>query len=131
MARTKQKYSIWKYYKTEKGWRYCRAAYHPNYKIKPNIVFVGDVEELHKEGNYYLYLNANWELIGPSAADAEHEHAKRVAADDYERLTGTKLPDTPVTDNRLKLKDAVDGILAELQDKVDMKNNRPLTYALA
>ena len=35
------KFSIYKYVKLEgKGWRYARAAFHSNGKIKPNIVLV-------------------------------------------------------------------------------------------
>jgi hypothetical protein len=51
------KYSIYKYVKLAgKGWRYARAAYHPNGKIKPDAVLVKgvngkNVEEKHPEGS--------------------------------------------------------------------------------
>ncbi len=32
------------------GWRYCKAAFHPNGKIKPNAVFVSAVDEKHTDG---------------------------------------------------------------------------------
>jgi hypothetical protein len=35
-----QKYTIYKYVKTERGWRYCRPAFASNNKIKPNVVMV-------------------------------------------------------------------------------------------
>jgi hypothetical protein len=38
-----------KYVRTDKGWRYCKAAFHPNGKIKPNVLVVGGVEEKHTE----------------------------------------------------------------------------------
>jgi hypothetical protein len=34
------KLSIYKYVRTDKGWRYCKAAFHPNGKIKPNVVVI-------------------------------------------------------------------------------------------
>jgi hypothetical protein len=34
------KFSIYKYCRTDAGWRYCKAVFHPNGKIKPNIVLV-------------------------------------------------------------------------------------------
>ena len=54
------KFSIYKYVKLEgKGWRYARAAYHPNGKIKPDVVLVNgvtgkNVEEKHPEGSYFV-----------------------------------------------------------------------------
>jgi hypothetical protein len=34
------KYTLYKYVKVDGAWRYCKAAYHDNGKIKPDIVFV-------------------------------------------------------------------------------------------
>jgi hypothetical protein len=48
------KLSIYKYVRTGKGWRYCKAAFHPNGKIKPNVVVVEGREEKHPEGSYFL-----------------------------------------------------------------------------
>lgn len=36
------KYTLYKYVKVDGTWRYCKAAYHDNAKIKPDIVFVND-----------------------------------------------------------------------------------------
>ena len=47
------KLSIYKYVRMDKGWRYCKAAFHPNGKIKPNVVLVSGVEEKHTEGRYF------------------------------------------------------------------------------
>jgi len=60
------KFSIYKYVKLAgKGWRYARAAYHPNGKIKPDAVLVKgangkNVEEKHPEGSYFLNFNNTW-----------------------------------------------------------------------
>jgi hypothetical protein len=48
------KLSIYKYVRTSAGWRYCKAAFHPNGKIKPNIVVVSGVEEKHADVNSIL-----------------------------------------------------------------------------
>jgi hypothetical protein len=32
-----QKYTIYKYVRTDRGWRYCRPAFASNNKIKPNV----------------------------------------------------------------------------------------------
>jgi hypothetical protein len=32
------KLSIYEYVRTDKGWRYCKVAFYPNDKIKPNVV---------------------------------------------------------------------------------------------
>jgi hypothetical protein len=60
------KLSIYKYVRTDKGWRYCKAAFHPNGKIKPNVVVVGGVEEKHTEGRYFLTLARTRQM--PSAS---------------------------------------------------------------
>jgi hypothetical protein len=54
------KLSIYKYIRTGKGWRYCKAAFHPNGKIKPNVVVVEGREEKHPEGSYFLNFNRQW-----------------------------------------------------------------------
>jgi integrase/recombinase XerD len=65
--------SVWKYIKIGSNWRYCRPAYSPNHKIRPDWVLVNSHEEHHPEGNYYLRLSANggsWKKIGPKPGDA-------------------------------------------------------------
>ena len=57
------KFSIYKYVRLAgKGWRYARDAYHPNGKIKPNVVIVNgvtgkDAEGTRREGSYFLNFN--------------------------------------------------------------------------
>lgn len=38
-----------------RSWRYCKAAFYSNGKIKPNRCIIGGKEEEHPEGSYYLY----------------------------------------------------------------------------
>jgi hypothetical protein len=52
-----KKLSLYKSVKTERGWRYCKAAFHGNARVKPNIVLVEGVEEKHAEGSYFTLTN--------------------------------------------------------------------------
>lgn len=45
------RFSICKYVRTSKGWRYCKPAHGNNNKLKPNAVLVAGKEEIHPEGN--------------------------------------------------------------------------------
>jgi hypothetical protein len=55
------KFTLYKYIKIKDGsWRYCKAAFYSNAKIKPNRCIVGGKEEEHTEGAYYLYHHKNW-----------------------------------------------------------------------
>ena len=47
-------FSIYKYARTSKGWRYCKPIYGKNNKLKPDAVLVDGKEELHTKGAYYL-----------------------------------------------------------------------------
>lgn len=125
------RYTIYKYVRTGKGWRYCKAAYHPNGKIKPNIVITGGVEEKHPEGKYFLNFNNRWIDVGEDALQAQRNRQMRLAQIEYERLGGR----VPVTDEKLtakteSLQGAMDAYLAELASAVRSKNKRETSYKL-
>jgi hypothetical protein len=82
------KLSIYKYVRTDKGWRYCKAAFHANGKIKPNIVYVGGVEEKHATGRYFLNFNNQWIDVGEDAVEARRKRLLRLNQMEYERLSG-------------------------------------------
>lgn len=91
----KPRFSIYKYVKVEgAGWRYCKAAFHDNGKIKPNVVIVGKDkhEEKHPEGSYYLAHAGKWIPIGDDALVAQRRRQERLSLAEYQRLSGT----TPV-----------------------------------
>jgi len=90
------RYTIYKYCKTAKGWRYCKPAWGRNNKLKPNVVLVGGREETHPEGMYYLNVDGQWEKAGTTAVEAQDAQRKRLARQVYERQTGEKLPETPI-----------------------------------
>ena len=71
------KLSIYKYVRTGNGWRYCKAAFHPNGKIKPNVVVVSALEEKHTEGRYFLNFNNHWIDVGEDAQGAQRKRLLR------------------------------------------------------
>ena len=117
------KFSIYKYAKLAwKGWRYARAAYHPNGKIKPDIVLVKgvngkDVGEKHPEGSYVLNFNNKWIPVDEDALKAQHQRKLKLDEVEYERLRGKTLASGPnvVQLGRKVIKDEVDAYLANLE----------------
>lgn len=116
------KLSIYKYVRTEKGWRYCKAAFHPNGKIKPNVVVVGGVEEKHTEGSYFLNFNNQWIDVGADALEAQRKRLLRLNQMEYQRLSGrspaaahTRQPSVVEFNGRKVIKDEVEAYLADLE----------------
>jgi len=86
------KLSIYKYVRTDKCWRYCKASFHPNGKIKPNVLLVSGVEEKHTGGRYFLNFNNQRIDVGENALEAQRKRLLRLNQIEYERLSGTSLP---------------------------------------
>jgi integrase len=85
------KYTLYKYVKVDVTWRYCKAAYHDNGKIKPDIVFVNVKQALlekHPEGRYYMSHSGEWIDVGTDALEAQRKRKQRLALDDFKRLSG-------------------------------------------
>jgi hypothetical protein len=84
------KYTLYKYVKLSGTWRYCKAAYHENGKIKPDIVFVNAKEgllEKHAEGRYYMSHKGSWIDAGTDALVAQRKRKQRLALDEFNRLS--------------------------------------------
>jgi hypothetical protein len=81
------KLSIYKYVRADIGWRYCKAAFHPNGKIKPNVVVVSGVEEKHTEGRYFLNRNNQWIDVGTDAMEAQRKRLLLINQMEYARLS--------------------------------------------
>jgi integrase len=116
------RFSIYKYVRTEKGWRYCKAAFHPNGKIKPNVVVVSGVEEKHTEGRYFLNFKDKWIDVGLDALDAQRKRLLRLNQMEYERLSGGSLsaasvgqPGVLEFSGRKIIRDEVEAYLADLE----------------
>src|SRR5258707_5133444 len=93
------KYPLHKYVKVDGTWRYCKAAYHDNSKIKPDIVFVNMKQALlekHPEGRYYMSHNGQWLDAGTDALEAHRKRKQRLALDEFNRLTGKRSPKSAV-----------------------------------
>jgi integrase len=85
------KYTLYKYVKVDGTWRYCKAAYHDNAKIKADIVFVNVREgllEKHPEGRYYMSHNGSWIDAGNDALEAQRKRKQRLSLDEFNRLSG-------------------------------------------
>ena len=99
------KYTLYKYVKVKGTWRYCKAAYHDNGKIQPDIVFVNVKQALlekHAEGRYYMSHNGSWIDAGADALEAQRKRKQRLAFDEFNRVSGKAyaqcalvLPDGP------------------------------------
>jgi integrase/recombinase XerD len=115
-------YKIYKYVRTDKGWRYRKAAFHPNGKIKPNVVVVSGVEEKHAEGRYFLNFNNQWIDVGEDALDAQRKRLLRLNQMECERLSGRSAaaahpgrPSVVEFSGRKVIKDEVESYLADLE----------------
>jgi integrase/recombinase XerD len=125
------KYTLYKHVKLEFGWRYCKAAFHTNGKIKPNVVLVRKKEETHREGAYYLNHNQNWIPVGEDGLEAARERLKRLNTAEYHRLNGTAPAEVKKTSLGVPLQMAIDDYLAGIEREVASRNKRKGTLELA
>ena len=72
-------FSIYKYVRTSKGWRYCKPIYGKNNKLQPDAVLVDGREEVHPEGAYYLNVGGRWEKCGRSVCVVKIELTHRIS----------------------------------------------------
>ena len=85
------RYTLYKYVKVDGAWRYCKAAFHENGKIKPDVVFVNVKQALlekHPEGRHYMSRNGQWLDAGTDALEAQRTRKQRLALDEFKRLSG-------------------------------------------
>ena len=61
---------LYKYTKLPNGWRYCKAVFYPNNRVKPHAVLTPDGEQTIKDGYYCLSYNRKWEPVGNDPAEA-------------------------------------------------------------
>ena len=89
------KFTLYKYVKLGDGsWRYKKAAFYSNGKIKPNVVVAGKnargkpIEELHAEGSYKMNHNGTWLDASADAMEAQRRRNARLDAEEFQRLRG-------------------------------------------
>jgi integrase len=119
---TRAEFSIYKYCRTDAGWRYCKAVFHPNGKIKPSIVLVRGKEEKHAEGSYFLNYSNQRIAVGEDASQAQRKRMLRLNQMEYARLSGRSLaagsagrPSVVEFSGRKIIKDEVEAYLANLE----------------
>lgn len=122
------KFTLYKYVRTERGWRYCRACFYTNGKIVPDAVLVNNKQEKHAEGRYCMAHCGNWIDAGIDALEAQRQRARHLAQSEYERLGG-RVQQTPEP-ARATIRSAIDSYLAEVDLQVRSKNRRQGTYNL-
>lgn len=84
------KFTLYEYIKLAEGsWRYCKAAFYSNGKIKPNRCIVDGKEEEHPEGAYYLYHDRKWIPAGTDALEAQRQRNARLDEEELKHLRGT------------------------------------------
>jgi len=115
------RYTLYKYVRIDGSWRYCKAAYHDNNKIKPDIVFVNVKEgllEKHPEGRYYMSHNGGWIDAGTDALEAQRKRKQRLTLDEYNRLSGAtpaKNTGAPLVAGRITLAAAAEKYFANCE----------------
>jgi integrase len=89
------KYTLWKYVKMKDGsWRYKRAAFYSNGKIKPNVVIVGKdakgkpIEETHTDGKYVMNHNGAWLDACTDALEAQRRRNTLLDREELKRVFG-------------------------------------------
>jgi integrase/recombinase XerD len=65
-----RKVNLYKYVPTNAGWRYLKAAFHSNNRIKPHVVATPQGEVTIKKGQYYLGYGRKWEPVGDDPTEA-------------------------------------------------------------
>src|ERR1700739_184552 len=116
------KYTLYKYVKVDGTWRYRKAAFHENAKIKPDVVFVDAKQgllEKHPEGRYYMSYNGGWIDAGTEALEAQRKRKQRLALDEFNRLRGkSSAPNTAplaATPSRITLAAAAEKYFANCE----------------
>lgn len=135
------KFTLYKYIKLEDGaWRYKKAAFYANGKIKPNVVIVGKntqgklIEGLHPEGSYYMSHNGSWLDAGTDALEAQRRRNALLDREEWKRLRGAdSLPASALTEtaDRLTLAAAAEKYLSNCEKRgLDAKTIRKYRSAV-
>jgi hypothetical protein len=118
MAKTEKAVRLMKSVKIDGKWRWCRLATDLKGRPRPDIVLVGGVPKTHKEGHFAVF----WKEAGrncsePAGTDiAEARTALRRRQTRLNaQLAGVAIPEVRKTGSRVKLQDAIDDFLLEVQ----------------
>src|SRR6266566_4035270 len=121
-----------------KGWRFCTAVSGKNGKLKPDVVLVDGVEQLHAEGRYYLDFLQDCQrrriAAGATAAEAStaaDQQARLLAAHRAAADAGITLPQTTPKPGSRLLTEAVETYLLEIQAHKKRKTHSAYRTALS
>jgi hypothetical protein len=65
-----RKVQLYKYVKVNGRWKYCKAVFYENNRLKPHAVLIGGVEQTIKDGTYCLSYGRGWENVGGDPSEA-------------------------------------------------------------
>jgi len=112
---------------TPKGWRYCPAVLSANGRVKPDTVLVNCRPELHKEGASYLEWyeggKRRRESVGKNPADAVARQQRQLQILTAKTI-GLEVTDPEAKTGRVRISDAIDEYLSEVED-----SKKPKTHA--
>ena len=115
---------------TANGYRYCPAVLSANGLIKPDVVRVGEREEKHPEGAYYIEWREGAKRIRLSVGkDAQVAAYQRLRKEDELNNSTTVVPDVSKTNGRKSLANAVTEYLEET--RLSKKSKTHAAYATA
>jgi hypothetical protein len=83
-------------------------------------------EQPCSEGEFFFNLEGKWVSAGDEPVKAQKERTEKLARQEYEQTTGEVFPEEKKSKEKgLKLSDATDAFLAQVELKVAAKNRRP------
>ncbi|MFI5096988.1 MAG: tyrosine-type recombinase/integrase [Candidatus Acidiferrales bacterium] len=135
------KFTLYKYVKLgDCSWRYKKAAFYSNGKIKPNVVVTGKnaqgkpIEEMHAEGSYKMNHNGTWLDASADALEAQRQRNARLDHEEFQRLRGTAPAPSPTmqpTFDRLTLSAAAEKYFSNCEKRgLDSKTVRKYRAAV-
>ncbi len=118
MAKTEKSVRLMKAVKVKGKWCWCRLAIDQKGRPKPDSVLVKGREETHKEGRFAVFWKEaghnRSEPAGKDFAEAQGALRRRKSRLNAQ-LAGLTIPELPANGNRVKLQDAIDDFLLEIQ----------------
>jgi len=135
------KFTLYKYVKLDdEFWRYKKAAFYSNGKIKPNVVIVGKdakgkpIEQTHAEGKYVMNHNGAWLDAGTDALEAQRRRNILLDREELKRVFGPDSAPSPTvhpTFDRLTLAAAAEKYLSNCEKRgLDSKTVRKYRAAV-